>query len=57
MFLMVILFAILKIVFSSYEIVTRKSVISPIKWNIEKNTTLNPKGLKRGTKRVNMKVT
>ena len=54
MFLMVILFVILKIVFSSYEIVTRKSVISPIKWNIEKNTTLNTKGLKRGTKRVNM---
>ena len=40
-----------------FKIVTRKSVISTINWNIEKNTTLNTKSLKRGTKRINMKMT
>ena len=29
------------------KIVMRKSVVSPINWNIEKNSTLNTKGLKR----------
>ena len=40
----------------SFKIVTRKSVVFPINWNIEKNTTLNTKGLKRGTKRSNIKM-
>ena len=31
--------------------------VSPINWNIEKNTTLNTKGLKRRSKRINVKMT
>ena len=59
MLLLVILFAIFKIVFFylyvSFEIVTVKSVVSLR--NIEKSTTLNTKGLKRETKRLNMRKT
>ena len=39
------------------KIVTRKSVVFPINWNIEKNTNLHTEGLKRETKRINMKIT
>ena len=59
MLLLVILFAIFKIVFFylyvSFEIVTVKSVVSLR--NIEKSTTLNTEGLKRETKRLNMRKT
>ena len=59
MLLLVILFAIFKIVFFylyvSFEIVTVKSVVSLR--NIEKSATLNTKGLKRETKRLNMRKT
>ena len=59
MLLLVILFAIFKIVFFylyvSFEIVTVKSVVSLR--NIEKSTTLTTKGLKRETKRLNMRKT
>ena len=40
-----------------FKTVTQKSVVSPISCNLEKNTTLNTKGLRRGTERINMKVT
>ena len=40
----------------SFKIVTRKSVVSPINWKMEKYTTLDTKGLKSGTKRINMKM-
>ena len=40
-----------------FKILTRKSVVSPINWNIEKNTPVIPKGLKRGTKSINMRIT
>ena len=32
-----------------FKILTPKSLVTPINWNIEKNTNLNTKGLKRGT--------
>ena len=38
-----------------FKIEARKSVVSTINWNIEKNT--NAKGLKGGTKRIDMKMT
>ena len=38
-----------------FKMVTRKSVISPKNWNI-KNTTLYTEGLKRGSKRNNLKI-
>ena len=56
MLLLAILFAILKIIVS-FNIMTRKSVVSSINWNIEKNTTLNTKGLESGTKITNIKMT
>ena len=40
-----------------FKIVTRKSVVSPINWNTEKNITLNTKGLKRVTKRIHVRMT
>ena len=40
-----------------FKIVTWKSVVSPINWDIEKNITLNTKGLKRVTKRINERMT
>ena len=40
-----------------FRIMTPKSIVSTINWNTEKYTTLNNKGLKRGTKRINMKMT
>ena len=33
-----------------FKIAVQKSVLSPIKYNTEKNTTGNTKGLERGTK-------
>ena len=39
------------------KIVIRKSVISPINWNIEKKPTLSTESLKSGTKRINKKMT
>ena len=60
MLLLVILCAILKIVifvlYVYFKILTRKSVVSLINWNLEKNTTLNTKGLKKGAERINMKI-
>ena len=59
--LLVLLSSILKNVFFLlyvyFKVVTHKSEVSPINWNIEKNTTLNTKFLKRGTKRINLKIT
>ena len=40
-----------------FKIVTRKRAVFSINWNIEKNTTLNTQGLKRGIQRINMKMT
>ena len=40
-----------------FKIVTCKTVVSPINWNIVKNTALNTKGPKREIKRINMKMT
>ena len=37
--------------------VTQKSVVSPISCNLEKNTTLNTKGPRRGTEIIIMKMT
>ena len=39
-----------------FKVATRKRVVFPINWNIEKNITLNTKGTKRGTKRNNTKM-
>ena len=44
------------ILYVCLKIVTRKYVVSPIKENTEKNTTLNTKGLKKGTKKINMRL-
>ena len=49
---LVILFAILKIVVSSYMFALKKSVVY-----IEKNTILNTEGLKQESKRINLKIT
>ena len=38
------------------QIWNHKGVASPINWNVEKNTIRNTKGLKRGSKRINMKI-
>ena len=60
MLLLVTLFAILKIVFPSCMFALKSrhgSVVSPKNWNIEKNITLNTKGIKRGTTRINTKMT
>ena len=35
-----------------FKIVAHKRVVFPINWNIEKNTTLNTEGLKRGSKKI-----
>ena len=40
-----------------FKIVTQKWVISPLNWNIKKDTSLNAEGVKCGTKRINMKIT
>ena len=40
-----------------FKIVIQKSVVSPINWNIEKNTILNTEGLKQESKRINLKIT
>ena len=40
-----------------FKIVIQRRRVYLINWNTEKNTTLNTKGLKRGTKRINMKMT
>ena len=61
MLLLVKLFAILKFVFFSivyllYNRDTEKRSIPDI-LEYRKNTTLNTKGLKRGTERINIKIT
>ena len=55
--LLVVLFAILKIVFTYCMFRDAEERNIPDKLNIEKNTTLNTECLKRGTKRINMKMT
>ena len=39
-----------------FKIGKRKTVVSPINWNIEKNTPLNTEGLKGGSKKTNLKI-
>ena len=57
MLLLVVLFAIWKIVFTYCMFRDAEERNIPDKLNIEKNTTLNTECLKRGTKRINMKMT
>ena len=56
---LVMLFAILKIVFSLICLLENRDTEerSSINWKREKNTALNTKDLRRETKRVNMKMT
>ena len=45
------------LLYVGFKNLTPKSIISPVNWNIEKNTTMNTEGLKSGIKRINMKMT
>ena len=39
------------------EVLRTPPVAASVNWNIEKSTTLNSEGVKRGTKKLNMKNT
>ena len=45
------------LLYGCYKIVTQKSLVYPVNCNIEKDTTLNTKVLKRGGKAINIKMT